>query len=450
MNSKSASLAFWLAVTALLALNPAAFPAGHMSVAALLAVCAVSAVRGGANGVLLAVIFSFSYFAFHPVSGIFHFVMNLVFLTLSAVAASFAVNAGKKSAEKKSGEEKEFSSKVISAFMTSHEMLWQITGEEKKERILAAFTRAAQEITGADFIAIYERAGEETHYHPVFTSGKTEYTIIRKVEASSLNNSGKGCIVPLDAKGSCCVIKPGKYTMSSFFVFIHSAGDFKESDIYISELLLAQSCVLVEKQAQSEKQKETMLRIIEALAIAIDTKDHGTYGHSMMTMEYATRLAEKMGMTETEKENIRHACLLHDLGKVSISPSILNKPGKLTTEEFEYIKKHPMEGVNILGRLNIFREIIPIVLYHHERFDGNGYPCSLKGEEIPIGARICAIADAYSVMLTERVYKRAMTPDEAREELKRCAGSQFDAGLVDVFLETMEAQSERERHKGLN
>ncbi len=450
MNLKNGSLAFWLAVMVFLALNPGSFPAGYMSVAAALAVCAVAVARGAANGMFMAVIFSFAWFSFHPASGFFHFLMNLGVLTFCAAVASFAANAGKKAAERKSDEEKNFSSKIISAFMTSHEMLWEITGEEKKEKILAAFARASADITGADFTAVYERFGEETHYHPVFTSGKTEYPIIQKVEASALNNTGKGCIAPEEIKGDCCVVKPGKYSMPPFFAFVHSGKGFKDSDIYISELLLAQACAVVEKQAQSEKQKETMLRIIEALAIAIDTKDHGTYGHSVMTMEYAVKLAEKLGMSEKEKENIRHACLLHDLGKVNISPEILNKPGKLTSDEFEYIKKHPVEGINILGRLNILRDVIPIVLYHHERFDGNGYPCSLKGEDIPVGARICSIADAYSVMLTDRPYKSAMTPEQAKEELKRCSGSQFDAGLVEAFLETVDEAPERERNRGLN
>lgn len=449
MNQTHLSLAFWLIMSVVLALNPFSFPAGHISAAAVLAACAVAASRGAVNGLLVAVIFSFGFYSFHPASGIFMLMINLFMTSFSSLLAAVAVKAGGRAAEKRSGEEKEFSSKVIGAFMTSHEMLWAITGEEKKDKIFAAFAKASSDICGADFIAIYERAEDETHYVPVFTAGKVKYPVFQKVEGSALNGGGRGCVVTEEIKGCCKLIKPGKFTMPLFFAFVHSQREMKESDIYIIELLLAQAGAAAERQTHSEKQKETMLRIIEALAIAIDTKDHATYGHSMMTMEYAIRLADKAGLSEKEKEDIRHACLLHDLGKVTISPVILNKPDKLTPEEYESIKKHPVEGINILGRLNIFRDIIPIVLYHHERFDGNGYPCSLKGEEIPMGARICSIADAYSVMLTDRPYKKAMSEAAAKNELKRCAGSQFDAQLVELFLEET-CEFRNEINPGLN
>ena len=449
MNQKYASLGFWLFVSVLLALNPASLPAGYISVAAALAACAVAAARGTVNGVLVASIFSFGYYSFHPASGAALFAANLFSISAASALASAALKAGTRAAEKRSGEEKEFSSKIISAFMTSHEMLWAITWEEKKERIFAAFAKAVTEISGCDFIAVYEKAGDDTSYAPVYTSGRAAYPVYQKVEGSVLSGGGSAGVVSGAVKGSGVIIKPGKYAMPAFFAYMHSEKEIKESDIYISELLLAQAGAVVDRQNQSERQKETMMRIIEALAIAIDTKDHETYGHSMMTMEYAVKIADKMGLTEKEKEDIRHACLLHDLGKVSINPAILNKPGKLTPEEFESVKKHPVEGINILGRLNIFRDIIPIVLYHHERFDGNGYPCSLKGEEIPVGARICAIADAYSVMLSDRPYKKAMTKEQAREELMRCAGSQFDAQMVELFLKE-EADFIRESGTGLN
>jgi putative nucleotidyltransferase with HDIG domain len=175
--------------------------------------------------------------------------------------------------------------------------------------------------------------------------------------------------------------------------------------------------------------------IVYALAATVDTRDHYTYGHSKAVSRYATELAAAMGYTREGIKRIRAAALLHDIGKLSIPDSTLTKNGPLTNEEWEMMKHHPEMGVGILKYIVGLRGCIDAVLCHHEYYDGKGYPRGLKGNNIPLDARIMSIADAYDAMTSERSYKEGrMSREEALRELKKCAGTQFDPELVDVFI----------------
>jgi diguanylate cyclase (GGDEF)-like protein/putative nucleotidyltransferase with HDIG domain len=175
--------------------------------------------------------------------------------------------------------------------------------------------------------------------------------------------------------------------------------------------------------------------IVYALAATVDTRDHYTYGHSKAVSRYATELAAAMGYTREGIKRIRAAALLHDIGKLSIPDSTLTKNGPLTNEEWEMMKHHPEMGVGILKYIVGLRGCIDAVLCHHEYYDGKGYPRGLKGNNIPLDARIMSIADAYDAMTSERSYKEGrMSREEALRELKKCAGMQFDPELVDVFI----------------
>jgi putative nucleotidyltransferase with HDIG domain len=173
-------------------------------------------------------------------------------------------------------------------------------------------------------------------------------------------------------------------------------------------------------------------RAAASLAKAVDLRDTYTGSHSSRVADLAARLAERLGLDEEQVELTRLAGSLHDLGKLAIPEEILRKPGPLTDPERLVLERHPQIGFRMLESLGV-DPVAEWVLHHHERWDGSGYPDGLPGEQIPLGARIIFVADAYDAMTSERVYRRRVASEQAVAELKRCAGSQFDPGIVDAF-----------------
>ncbi|MDP9339932.1 MAG: diguanylate cyclase [Acidobacteriota bacterium] len=182
---------------------------------------------------------------------------------------------------------------------------------------------------------------------------------------------------------------------------------------------------------------QAVLDTVTSLAFAIDAKDHYTQGHSQKVSAYAALIAEAMSMTEAEVDEVRLGAILHDIGKVGIPEIILNKGGALNPDEWETMKGHVIFGAKILEPLTPLARIREMVLHHHEYFDGSGYPDALVGTEIPLGARIIAVADAYDTITSDRVYKKGRLSSDALKELERCANAQFDARIVEVFVRTM-------------
>lgn len=212
--------------------------------------------------------------------------------------------------------------------------------------------------------------------------------------------------------------------------------------IFDKEILstLAEQSVVAIKNAQLYKEQEKITRgSINALIALLDTCSPTAYSRSDLFTESTLAIAMEMHVPKDETKNLYYASKLHDAGIVSIPKEILKKSSKLTDKEYNLIKKHPANGVRIIKSIETLHPVIPIILYHHERYDGKGYPQGLKKDEIPIGARIMAVADAFDAMMSKRPYRKTMLLEESIEEVKRQSGRQFDPEVVDAFLRTLKA-----------
>jgi len=190
---------------------------------------------------------------------------------------------------------------------------------------------------------------------------------------------------------------------------------------------------LEDEKGHVEEMANLHMRTIEALALAIEAKDHTTHDHLQRVRVYAIEVAKDLRVTPEEMEALQAAALLHDIGKLAVPEHIISKPGRLTPEEFEKMKIHPVVGADILERVRFPYPVVPIVRAHHEKYDGSGYPFGLKGEEIPIGARILSAVDYLDAMASDRQYRRAIALDEVMERLKLESGRAFDPRVVDVL-----------------
>ena len=194
----------------------------------------------------------------------------------------------------------------------------------------------------------------------------------------------------------------------------------------------------IELEQSKDKLADAYMGTVEALRIAVDAKDTYTKGHSDRVAFYSKLIAKEIGISEEEQERIYIGGLFHDIGKIGVPDAILQKQDKLTDDEYSEIKNHPLIGAQIINAATIFEDIIPIVKYHHERFDGKGYPGKLVGEEIPLYARIVTIADAFDAMTSDRQYRKGLLIDVAKDELIKNAGTQFDENLSKKFVKIIE------------
>ncbi len=236
--------------------------------------------------------------------------------------------------------------------------------------------------------------------------------------------------------------------MSGEFAALCSSFNHMANQIQQSEMRIKQWNDELEKEvnARAKELKEAnryienlYIETITALIEAIEAKDSYTRGHSENVAKYALAIGKKMGLTGSEIEELQIAALLHDIGKIGIREEILNKPTKLNDREYRHIKQHPSIAYQIIGRIPGMEQVAKIVLHHHERYDGQGYPKGLKGDEIPLIARILAVADTFDAMSSNRSYRNALPLNVIKQELLRNSGIQFDPQVLGVFIEIFDS-----------
>jgi HD-GYP domain-containing protein (c-di-GMP phosphodiesterase class II) len=220
-------------------------------------------------------------------------------------------------------------------------------------------------------------------------------------------------------------------------------NEFNDEDLEALVSVAATAAIAIENTRLHQTVLEAYNNTIRTLAAAIDAKDPYTRGHSQRVMEYTMLAATYLSLTPEEMETLEYASILHDIGKISIDSQILVKPEPLSPLEWEIIREHPTHGANLLREIPFLVKASELVLFHHEKFNGEGYPRGVKGEDIPIGARLIAVADSFDTMTTNRAYRAAMTFESSIQELHRCTGSQFCPVAVKAFLSGLRLHTNR-------
>ena len=261
------------------------------------------------------------------------------------------------------------------------------------------------------------------------------------LEMSALIILALGSIVDLGRTYVLKVGDLGKYSRISMMIFglimlfIHIKRNIKNEIKTIEE-----NKIYLEKEVdrKTKEIRKLLVQSMNTLSNAVDAKDYYTNGHSIRVAEYSRLLAQRLGLSKDRQEEIYYAGLLHDIGKIRVPDSIIKKEGKLTDEEYEYIKLHPVSGYHILKEISASSDIAIGAKYHHERYDGKGYPNGLEGENIPEIARILGVADAYDAMSSNRCYRKALPQDVVRAEIVKGRGTQFDPYIADIMLDIID------------
>jgi putative nucleotidyltransferase with HDIG domain len=328
--------------------------------------------------------------------------------------------------------------------------------------ILKALSEIARELLKCDCCVTFIWNEEEKVFRPGESSGlEPEKEIIFKslrikpddMPAFSMIIEGKDIVVQDVRKGSFFShrmidlfnIKSVLYTpiiirnklLGSLMIVYKKTHRFTQRDSELAHGIAHYTAFALNNALLVSEIKELLIHTIIALASAIDAKSPWTQGHSERVSDLIVAIGTEMGMPEEEIENLRLAGLLHDVGKLGVSETILNKPERLTEEEFNIVKKHPLIGAEILSSIKQLRSMLPAVESHHERYDGKGYPRGLKGKEIPLVGRILAVADAYESMTAARPYRGPRSREEILNELIENKGKQFDPEIVDIFLKIL-------------
>lgn len=259
---------------------------------------------------------------------------------------------------------------------------------------------------------------EEAAESPVTIKGLVTQYNVRSVIAIPLKAEGDGFGVLL-----LCTTWDGKA--------------FSSRDLMLASILAEEMGIVLRNAKLYWDLRKNYRDVVRALSMTVEAKDPYTHGHSERVTRYALAIGESMGLSPAQLRVLENAGYLHDIGKIGIRWNILNKPGRLSPEEYEMVKQHPDLGYEIVSTIENFQEEAGIIRHHHERYDGKGYPLGLTGEDIPLGSRIMAVADAFDAMISRRPYRQPLSWEAAVKEIKDCQGFQFDPRVVAVFLEVV-------------
>ncbi|MBI5675929.1 MAG: PAS domain S-box protein [Nitrospirae bacterium] len=272
----------------------------------------------------------------------------------------------------------------------------------------------------------------ETNHSPIFLSDLTKKENTPYFKAKAEIGMRSILMLPLVSKGKVIGLLDIGSKYSACFLPTH---------LSIAEDIASQIAVALEHANLYEDLQMLFLNSITSLASVIDAKSPWTKGHSERVTNYAVAIAREMGLSPDILDAVELGGILHDIGKIGTYDKILDKPAELHLDEMEEVRLHPVKGASILKPIKQLEKIVPLIRHHHERIDGKGYPDGLKGDDIPLLARVLCVADAYDSMVSDRPYRKAPGKEYAISELKRCAGTQFDFGVVEAFLRVIEQQN---------
>ncbi len=296
-----------------------------------------------------------------------------------------------------------------------------------------------------------ENSGHNSIFRGVGRYNKTVDNFMAMLNPALMEHIGSARMIKKTVRVPDGIILPliNEHAVTNGVIFIES--DMYEDALKLLEIYAAQSASAVsnaflhsmvnikndELNKTYDELRKTYIDTIEALRMTVDAKDEYTRGHSDRVAFYATKVGAALGLSEQELETLRIGGYFHDIGKIGTSDEILKKSERLSGQEYEIIKQHPLKGANILSAVSMFEDAVPIVQCHHEWYNGAGYPRGLKGEEIPFLGRILSVADAFDAMTSTRHYRSKLNLENAREQLVKGSGTQFDTEIVDQFLKTV-------------
>ncbi len=262
---------------------------------------------------------------------------------------------------------------------------------------------------------------------------------------SFINPQGKNIPVPSHLLYYMIAPFPMMDSKQGFIALFRSEVDFTDKDKDIFNNFINFLGKYLEAEYIKEYYYTNFFNVVKAMSNAIEALDPFFHGHALRVEEYALKIAKKMNFTEEMQHDLLYLCMVHDIGKVGLPVFILGKTGRLDKEEFEIVKEHTVIGEQIFETVEMLKRIKPLIRFHHERFDGKGYPDGISGENIPLCSRILSIVDSYDAMITNRPYRLAFTKEEAVAEVEKNSGTQFDPQITKIFVEILREEEKKHR-----